>query len=428
MVAARTFERHVLDNGVRVLLAPDPTSSLATVAVTWDVGWRDEEPGRAGFAHLFEHLMFEGSPNLPRGAYDRLIAGAGGANTAYTRADFTNYWSQVPAEAVELSIWAEADRMRGCTIDAEALATQISVVKEEIRVNVRNKPYGAFPFLDVPPVLFSSYANSHDVYGSFEELERATLEEVQEFFARHYVPAAALVTVHGGVDVEAALELVRRHFGTVPAGPAPARAAGYDEPAPAQPRHAVLMDQHAPLPAVAVGLRVPDPLAEFDDYLACYLVDRVLTAGEDSRLHRRLVRDEGVAHAVSGWFGIVDQPFGSRHPSLAQVAVHHASGMTQRVLDAIDAEIAAVAAGIEPAELERVVNVERAEHWQRLDSQIMRAITVSTWEAIHGRAELIDELPERLARLTVDDLSRVAKLWWSAPGRAVVEVRPGGSA
>ena len=419
----REYARRVLGNGLRVLAVTDPGAALSTTAVQYDVGWRAETPGRSGFAHLFEHLMFEGSPSLPRGRYAELLGKAGGSWTAYTRADFTSYWSQVPADSVALSLWVEADRMRGCTADAEALQTQISVVREEIRVNVRNRPYGSFPFFDVPPALFQSFANAHDGYGSFAELERTTLAEAQSFHAAHYLPANAVVTLHGPFSPARSLDLVEEHFGDLPSGPAPGKQE-LDEPVPCSERRQVVDDLHAPLPALALGFRLPDPGSDLDAYVACYVVSQLLCSGEESRLHRRLVQRDGTAHAVTGWFGAVDQPFGTRHPSLDQLVVHHAPGAADAVVSAVDAEIAALAAGgVTRAELARVAHRQRLHHWRGHDPQVMRALFATTSELVHGRAELLDELPGLVAAVTPAAAARAARDWYARTGRARVELR-----
>ena len=424
-MSRRSYARATLDNGLRVVAVQDAGAALSTTAVQYGVGWRSETPGRSGFAHLFEHLMFEGSPSLPRGAYADLLSSVGGSWTAYTRADFTSYWSQVPVESIEVSLSAEADRMRGCTADLEALRTQVSVVREEIRVNVQNRPYGSFPFFDIPPVLFDSFVNAHDGYGSFEELERTTLEEATAFHAEHYVPSNAVVTVHGPLESPAALDVVARHFGALPAAPAPIPPER-DEPTPADERRGRVVDAHAPLPALSLGFRLPDPAVDLAGYVACYVVSRLLSAGDRSRLHQRLVEHDGTAHAVSGWFGAVDQPFGTRHPSHDSLVVHHAPGAVEQVVTAIDDEIGRIAAGdLTAAELARVARAQRFDHWRAHDAQVIRALLACTSELVHDRAELLDELPDLVASVTPAAAAKAAREWYAAPGRARVELVPG---
>ena len=168
------MERFRLENGLRVVLAPDRSVPVVAVTVSYDVGMRNEPQGRTGFAHLFEHLMFQGSANVPKMEHARLVQAAGGTFNGSTHQDYTNYYEALPAEALERALFLEADRMAAPAITEENLRNQIDVVKEEIRVNVLNRPYGAFPWLQLPAIAFESFANTHDGYGSFVDLESST--------------------------------------------------------------------------------------------------------------------------------------------------------------------------------------------------------------------------------------------------------------
>ena len=170
-------ERFTLDNGLRVVLAPDRSVPVVAVSVFYDVGMRNEPEGRTGFAHLFEHMMFQGSANVPKMEHARLVQAAGGTFNGSTHQDYTNYFEALPAEALERALFLEADRMAAPAITEENLRNQIDVVKEEIRVNVLNRPYGAFPWLQLPQIAFESFANTHDGYGSFVDLESSTVDD-----------------------------------------------------------------------------------------------------------------------------------------------------------------------------------------------------------------------------------------------------------
>src|SRR6476661_5932244 len=226
-----TFEliQHKLRNGLRVVLAPDSRSPVVGVGVLYDVGIRSEPEGRTGFAHLFEHLMFQGSENLEKLAHFRHVQGAGGTFNGSTQLDYTDYFEVLPAGALERALFLEADRMRGPRLTEENLANQIDVVKEEIRVNVLNRPYGGFPWLKLPPVMFDTFPNAHDGYGSFHDLESATVADAADFFAKYYAAGNAVLSVAGDLDVAQATKLVERHFSDVPARPAPTRPA-FNEP------------------------------------------------------------------------------------------------------------------------------------------------------------------------------------------------------
>src|SRR4051794_7372945 len=177
-----TLERLRLDNGLRVVLAPDRNAAAVAVAVYYDVGFRSEPEGRTGFAHLFEHLMFQGSANLEKLEHFRIVQSSGGIFNGSTHLDYTNYFEVLPAHALERALFLEADRMRSPRINEDNLKNQIDVVKEEIRVNVLNRPYGGFPWLQLPPVLYDTFPNAHNGYGGFEDLTNATVEDATGFF------------------------------------------------------------------------------------------------------------------------------------------------------------------------------------------------------------------------------------------------------
>src|SRR6201993_353638 len=198
------LHRLTLANGLRVVLAPDRVSPVVGVSVVYDVGIRSEPEGRTGFAHLFEHLMFQGSANLEKLAHFRYVQGSGGTFNGSTHLDYTDYFETVPSNALERVLFLEADRMRGPRLTEENLRNQCDVVKEEIRVNVLNRPYGGFPWLKLPPVMFDSFPNAHDGYGSFVDLESATGDDAANFFARYYAAGNAVLTVGGDIDVAVA--------------------------------------------------------------------------------------------------------------------------------------------------------------------------------------------------------------------------------
>ena len=214
-----------------MVLAPDRSSPVVAVAVYYDVGIRSEPEGRTGFAHLFEHLMFQGSASLDKMEHVKYVQASGGTLNGSTRLDYTNYYEALPSHALDRALFLEADRMRSPAVTEENLANQIAVVKEEIRVNVLNQPYGGFPWLTLPPVLFETFANAHNGYGGFEDLESATVEDAQDFFDRYYAPGNAVLVVGGDLDTADAMGLVERHFGDVPARAVPARP-DFDEPPP----------------------------------------------------------------------------------------------------------------------------------------------------------------------------------------------------
>ena len=248
-----TFDlTHVtLPNGLRVVLAPDRSAPVVGIAVLYDVGFRSEPEGRTGFAHLFEHLMFQGSANLEKLAHFRYVQSSGGTFNGSTHPDYTNYFEAMPSNALERGLFLEADRMLSPRINEENLANQIAVVKEEIRVNVLNRPYGGFPWLELPPVLFDTFPNAHNGYGDFVDLESATVDDAADFFNRYYPPSNAVLAVAGDIDIEQTVALIEKHFGPIKKRKA-AKRPDFGEPLLTSERRASAKDAHAPIPAVAM--------------------------------------------------------------------------------------------------------------------------------------------------------------------------------
>jgi predicted Zn-dependent peptidase len=217
------IESHTLSNGLRVVLSPDPSAPKVAVGVYYGIGFRVEPRDRTGFAHLFEHMMFQGSRNLGKLEFVRLIQANGGVLNGSTRFDFTNYLEVIPSNVLETILWAEADRMRGLAVTEENLKNQQGVVINEVKVNVLNRPYGGFPWLDLPQVANVNWYNAHNFYGDLRDIEAATLPEVQKFFDTYYAPDNAVVSLVGDFEPKQALAWVEKYFGNIPAAKPPPR-------------------------------------------------------------------------------------------------------------------------------------------------------------------------------------------------------------
>jgi len=419
------FERTVLGNGLRVLMVPDRSVPAVAVAVYYDVGMRSEPEGRTGFAHLFEHLMFQGSAGLEKLEHSRHVQSAGGVFNGTTHLDYTNYYELVPSNALERMLFLEADRMRGPRITPENLANQIAVVKEEIRVNVLNRPYGGFPWLTLPPLLFSTFPNAHNGYGDFVDLEAATVDDATGFFRRYYAPSNALLCIAGDIETDATVELVERHFGGIASRRKPVRSplseAGIDAE-----HHETITDAHAPLPAVATAWRVPDPVIDLAAYLPFVVLAEVLTDGDSSRLQHRLVRADRIATQVGGYLGFLGDPFDVRDPTAMLLsAVHPPDVPAKRVLAAIDEEMERLSGdGVDRGELGRVTTRLAAQILRELDSVLGRAQAAASLQLVHDRAGLVGELPELVGRVT-DAQVRGAAAALRPDRRAVSELLAG---
>jgi predicted Zn-dependent peptidase len=418
---------HTLDNGLRVVVAPDRSAPVVGVGVLYDVGIRSEPEGRTGFAHLFEHLMFQGSENLEKLEHFRYVQSSGGTFNGSTHFDYTDYFEALPSNALERGLFLEADRMRAPRITEENLANQIQVVKEEIRSNVLNRPYGGFPWLYLPGVLFDTFANAHNGYGGFVDLESATVDDAKDFFKKYYAPSNAVLGVAGDLDVDNTLELIEKHFGAIKRRPRPKRP-DFSEPQLTSARRATHEDEHAPIPAVAIGYRVADPIKNFDVHLARLLLAEVLSDGDASRLQRRLVHGDQLVTDVGVYLGEFGDPFDERDPTVMTFVAHYPDAKSlDRILDAIDEELAQIAdEGLDRGELDRVRTRLTTVLMRELDAVLSRNLTFAKFELLFGRAEVVTELPERLAAVT-EDAVRAAATELRPDRRAVLELIAGGA-
>ncbi|WP_035696936.1 M16 family metallopeptidase [Glycomyces tenuis] len=423
---AFAIETFRLDNGLRVVLAPDPGAPVVGVAVVYDVGMRSEPEGRTGFAHLFEHMMFQGSHNVGKAEHMRHVQSAGGTFNGSTHIDYTDYFNLLPANGLELALFLEADRMRGPAITAENLENQVSVVKEEIRVNVLNRPYGGFPWLKLPPVMFDTFPNAHDGYGSFDDLEAATVEEAQAFFDAYYPASNAVLSVAGDFEPAAARALVEKHFGDVAARPAPVLPS-FAEPDLDEERRESYVDERATLPAVAMAWRTPDPVTELTGFLPYVVLGELLTDGDASRLVERLVHRDRTATAVAAHATFMAEPFASRGPTALLIqAFLPPTGDADTVMAGVGEELARVADGLDEAELGRVKARVAAQLLRGDDSVMGRSRRLATAEVFHGDARYATRFATLLGEVTAESVARAAATL-TPNRRAVIEVVPGGN-
>jgi predicted Zn-dependent peptidase len=423
-MASPELHRLTLANGLRVLLAPDRTIPVVGVSVHYDVGFRSEPEGRTGFAHLFEHLMFQGSESLEKLAHFRHVQSSGGTFNGSTHPDYTDYFEVLPSAALERALFLEADRMRAPRITEENLRNQVDVVKEEIRLNVLNRPYGGFPWIPLPALLYQTFPNAHNGYGDFTELESATVDDCASFFDTFYAPGNAVLTVSGDFELTNAEDLVQRHFGDVPARPVPVRPS-FAEPPPNGELRGDHPDKLAPLPAIAIGYRLPDPVIDLNGYLAYVVLSSVLTDGDSSRLQQRMVAKDAVVTDVSTGVGLFGSPLDARDPDTFTVtAIHPAEIGTDRVLGVLDEELDRLAGrGPDAEELARVTARWTAGLHRDHDRIVSRTLAFGSLELLHGKAELAADLPELVARVTEEDVSTAAKSL-RPDARAVLTVTP----
>jgi zinc protease len=402
------FTQFTLSNGLNVLVHRDTSLPVASVNLWYHVGSRNEVPGRTGFAHLFEHVMFEGSGHVPEGGFDNLLESAGGVNNGSTANDRTNYWENVPANAVELALWLEADRM-GFLLDAmtqEKLDLQREVVKNERRQSVDNQPYG-LAYETVFETLFPPDHPYHwPVIGSMEDLSAATLDDVKQFFRTYYAPNNASLAVAGDVRADQVRAWAERYFGDIPAGPSiPAVTA--PDPALDADRSVVLEDQ-VQLPRLYVAWHGPRIFSEEDATLD--VLSSVLTDGKSSRLYKRLVYDEQIAQDVSSFQDGMEMGGTFWVVTTAKPGVE-----LDRLAAVIREELARLAAdGVAPEERIRAVNTEETgfvRSLERVGGFGGKADRLNEYHFMTGTPDFVREDLDRYRRVTDAGLAEAARRW-----------------
>jgi zinc protease len=418
--ARLAYEDYRLDNGLRVVLAPDPAVATVAVNVWYDVGARDERPGRTGFAHLFEHMMFQGSANVGKGEHFVLVERAGGdIQNGTTDADRTNYYQTLPSNRLNLGLWLEADRMRSLAVTQENFDNQREVVQEEKRQRIDNQPYMAALWSTLSGVYNpeTCFGYAHSVIGSFDDLRAAPVEDVQAFFRTYYAPNNATLTIAGGFDPAETRALIQQYFGDIPAAPAPQRTT-CTQPFAHLPVTTTVEDSRAPLPAVMIGYGLPEP--DEADFYALELLNSVLSQGETSRLQDRLVDAEKAAVEVNAFF------LEHRGPGMAFFWLSAAPGSTnERLLALFDEEVARVLReGITPQDLDKAKNQRRAQ--VIFERQIPHGTAEALQHAIHfhGGPQAADAKLDRYLAVTTDDVRRAAARWLVPGNRMVVNVVP----
>ncbi|MCW2542934.1 MAG: zinc protease [Frankiales bacterium] len=421
MPLSYAIERATLANGLKVVLLPDRTSPVIALAVYYDVGMRSEPEGRTGFAHLFEHLMFQGSANVGKTEHFTHVQGAGGYLNGTTHIDYTNYYEVLPSSATELALFLEADRMRSIALSQDNLDNQVAVVQNEIRVNVHNRPYGGFPWLSIPPLLYDTFANSHDGYGSFVDLEAATLKDARSFFDRYYAPGNAVLSIAGDLDVPQTMRWIEQHFGDIPGRKTPKRPR-FSEPPLTHEKRATTTDALAPTPATAIAWRTPDP-ANLERFLPFVVLAEVLTDGDAARLQQRLLLKDRIATSVGGYLGLLGDPLDARDPTPLVLEIHHA-GDADLVVDTVAEEIDRLATdGLGNDEVQRTVARIVSRYLRGLDPVLGRATNAAVFEQQRGRPDLLNQLPALLEAVTADQIKKAAATL-RPDNRAVLELRP----
>ena len=420
------IETVVLSNGLKVVIAPDSSAPVVTVGVYYKIGFRLEPRGRTGFAHLFEHMMFQGSANAPKMQHIKLINSSGGVLNGSTHYDVTNYYEAVPSNALERILWLEADRMRALQVDDENLRNQRDVVKEEVRMNVLNQPYGGFPWLDLPPVAFRNWANSHNFYGDFADLDAANLADVQAFFKTYYVPNNAVLVILGDVKPGEGIALSQKFFADIPAGPAPAFA-DPTEPEQTEERRGEVEEKFGTLPAMAIGYVAPKRRTA--DWCAMALLDQALHGGRAGKLYRELVLEKQIAVELDG--GIEDI-FGYNGPTqMVTRILHKPEYSSEATLAAFDAVIREVQeSGVNEDELTQLRVKWQSDYYSLVEGAhggvprygLMHLLACFT--LFDGQPQLVNSILDGFLAVTCAEIKSAAQKYLRSERRAIVFRKP----
>lgn len=411
-----------LDNGLTVIVSEDRSSPTVGVSVVYHVGMRLEPRNRTGFAHLFEHLMFEGTPRAGEGVFDRVITGGGGRNNGSTRADFTNYIEVAPVSALEPILWLEADRMTTLDFNEKTLANQQDVVKEEIRVNVKNQPYGGFMWIDIGQQAFQKWENNHDGYGSFEDLERASLEDVAAFHRDYYGPNNAVIAMAGDIGAQEGFALAEKYFGDIDSRPTPPEP-DFAEGLNTAEKRITQSDALAQVPAIAAAWKMPDRGSP--DQAPMAVLGELLAGGDASLLYQGVVKGRELALNVNSLYGLTDA-WTYDGPTLFTVfALYKPTSDADELLAAFDEEIAAVVRdGVDDATLERVKTRMLADWYNGNESFINRADTLAKLQTLWGDANVVNKVPGWIDAVTSADIQRAARTYLTVPNRTVIDRKP----
>ena len=411
-----TFTDTKLKNGLRVIISEDHSAPVYSIALTYNVGSRDERKGRTGFAHLFEHMMFKGSEQVGPGEHFTLVFNNGGNMNGTTNQERTLYFETLPSNQLDLGLFLEADRMWSLDITKENLDNQRHAVQEERRLGVDNQPYGkTFELID--ELAYENFAYEHSVIGSMEDLNAASVDDVKSFFRTYYAPNNAVLTIVGAVKTDDCLAKVRKYFERIPSQPAPPPM-DFTEPAQKAEKRALLDDALARLPRIDIAWHTPPALSKDDDGLT--VLAAVLSSGRSSRFYESLVRQQQLTSGVSA------SSTGNRGPGLFRVSATALPGKSVADLEkAIYAEIEKVKTGaVADWELQKVQNNWKRNMAANLGSSLQRAISLGRYALFWNDPNLINTYADRIAAVKAPEMQRVARQYLVDTNRTVVVTMP----
>ena len=413
------YQTTTLPNGLRVILSEDHSTPIVHVSVWYHVGSKNERPGRTGFAHFFEHMMFKGSKNVDPESHTSIIASVGGRSNAYTTEDETVFWQTLPQQYLPLALWLEADRMATLRVDEGAFKREREVVKEERRMRVENQPYGRLNEI-IYDHAFTTHPYKHATIGSMADLEAASIEDVREFHRTFYVPENAVVTVVGDFETNQALQLVTQYFGRVPKAAKPVPRDIPKEPAQTKEKRA-LVEEAWPLPAVVVAYHVT--YDGHPDAYPLHITSKILSDGQSARIPRELVYTKRLALTAGGTGNITEDP-----NLFYAVAIVQPGHTPEEVEQALVAEFDKLKR--EPVlatELQRAKNQWARDYIVGRESNQEKALHLAHAAVIHNDITTADGEFDIFSNVTTADVQRVARTYFNENNRLVLYILPKGS-
>ncbi|MEZ5318228.1 MAG: pitrilysin family protein [Vicinamibacterales bacterium] len=408
-----------LANGLQVVFLEDHSTPIVHASLWYHVGSKDEKPGRTGFAHLFEHLMFKGSKNVRPDQHPSWITSVGGQANAYTEEDATVYWETVPAQYLPLVLWLEADRMGSLEVSEDKFLAEREVVKEERRMRYENQPFGRLPEI-IYDHAFTTHPYKHQTIGSMEDLEAASIDDVRGFYETYYVPNNATLTLAGDFDTAQAQALVERYFGRVPRGEPVPRDIPKEPPHTGEERFTV--NETWPLPAVVVSYHIP--YDGHPDSYPLHILGKILSDGDSSRIYRSLVYEKELALAAFGQANLIE------HPNLFYaVAIVQPPNTPDAVLRALQAELDRVKTeGVTAGELNRAKRQFARDYIFGRETVQQKALQLAHAVVIHDDITTADGEFDLFQDITLEDVQRVARTYFTDQSRMLLTILPRGAA
>jgi zinc protease len=410
------YTEHKLKNGLRVILSEDHSAPTYSISVTYNVGSRDERDGRTGFAHLFEHMMFQGSENVGKGEHFIIIENNGGGMNGSTNSDRTEYHETLPANQLDLGLFLEADRMKSLAITAGNLENQRETVKEERRQRYDNQPYG-LTFDTLFETVYDNFAYKHSTIGSMDDLNAATLKDVADFFKTYYAPNNAVLSLVGDFKTAEALQKIEKYFGAIPAQPAP-RPPDMSEPKQNGERRKTLEDPLAQVARLDVAFKIPP--GNTTDWYALYVLGEILSTGQSSRLYQSLIRDKQVAVQVGAG------TFERRGPSLFLVDLFITPGKDPKEVEKLLFEELERVKNepVTDAELQKVRMAVKRAKVEQLQGTLYRAQTLSEYAVFYNDPNVVNSGNDKLMSITKEQIQRAARTYLMDSNRTVLTTVP----